>query len=944
MTDNTTDYKATLNLPKTDFPMRANLAQKEPGILKEWHDTGLYQQIRRARAGCEKYILHDGPPYANGDIHLGHAVNKTLKDIVVKSRTLSGFDAPYIPGWDCHGLPIEHNVEKKVGKAGVKVEYSTFRQKCRDYAMKQVEGQRKDFIRLGVLGDWDRPYLTMNFGVEADIIRALGKIAENGHLVKGYKPVYWSVVGGSALAEAEVEYQDKTSFSIDVAYPVIDATQLESVASAFGDLPGEGPVNILIWTTTPWTIPSSQAISLGSDLDYCLVQCATAEAPIRLICCQALLGAVMERLEITDYQVLASCRGQALEGLVAGHPFYQRDIPVLLGDHVTTEAGTGCVHTAPDHGMEDFTVAKQYGIGTLNYVMDNGLFRDDVELFAGEHVYKVEEHIIDVLRDRGRLLACGKITHSYAHCWRTKTPLIYRATPQWFISMEKNELLDKAKAAIKNVSWHPEWGEARIQGMLDGSPDWCVSRQRTWGVPIALFVHRQTGEIHPDTPLLIEKVALLVEEGGIDAWYEVDAAELLGEEAGDYQKVTDTLDVWFDSGVTHASVVGAREEMQYPADLYLEGSDQHRGWFQSSLKTAIAVNGTAPYKAVLTHGFTVDENGRKMSKSIGNVIPPQKVINELGADVLRLWVASADFSAEMTVSDEILKRAGESYRRIRNTARYFLSNIDGFSPTQHRVEHEHLLALDRWAIDCAAQLQDEIIDDYNNFRFHQIYQKLHNFCVRDMGGFYLDIIKDRIYTCAEDSLPRRSAQTALHQIAEAFVRWIAPILSFTAHEIWGSMPGDRSDSVFVAHWYPLQRLGAEETISQQDWALILQAKEAINKVIEEQRNQGLVKGSLGADIELFADQDLYNSLAKLGDELRFVTITSKALLRLEAEAGEAEDSMLEGLKIAVKHSDATKCVRCWHFIDDVGSNPDHPEVCGRCIDNIEGQGEVRAYA
>jgi len=938
------DYKATLNLPKTDFPMRANLAQREPGILKEWHETNLYQQIRAARAGREQYILHDGPPYANGDIHLGHAVNKTLKDIVVKSRTISGYDAPYIPGWDCHGLPIEHNVEKKVGKAGVKVDYSTFRQKCRDYAMKQVEGQRKDFVRIGVFGDWDRPYLTMNFGVEADIIRALGKIAENGHLVKGYKPVYWSVVGGSALAEAEVEYQDKTSFSIDVAYPVTDAAQLEKASVALSGLPGEGQVNVLIWTTTPWTIPSSQAISMGADLEYSLVQCATEAGPVRLIFAQALLESVMQRLEIDDYRVLASCQGSALENLVAEHPFYQRDIPVLLGDHVTTDAGTGCVHTAPDHGMEDFTVAAAYGIGTLNYVMDNGLFRDDVELFAGEHVYKVEEHIIEVLRERGSLMACGKFVHSYAHCWRTKTPLIYRATPQWFISMDKNGLLDKAKAAIKDVAWHPEWGEARIEGMLDGSPDWCVSRQRTWGVPIALFVHRQTGELHPRTAEIIEQVARLVEQSGIDAWYDADPVELLGADAEDYQKVTDTLDVWFDSGVTHASVIGAREELRYPADLYLEGSDQHRGWFQSSLKTAIAINGTAPYKAVLTHGFTVDENGRKMSKSIGNVIPPQKVINELGADVLRLWIASADFSAEMTVSDEILKRAGESYRRIRNTARYFLSNIDGFDPAQHAVDHAELLALDRWAIDCAAQLQDEIIEDYNNFQFHQIYQKLHNFCVRDMGGFYLDIIKDRIYTCAEDSLPRRSAQTALYQIAEAFVRWIAPILSFTAHEIWGHMPGDRSSSVFVAEWYPLQRLGDSEVISKQDWAIILQAKEAINKVIEDQRNLGNVKGSLEADIQVFADAALAESLAKLGDELRFVTITSRASLSGLDGSNGAEDSAMEGLKVALQRSAADKCVRCWHFIDDVGSNTDHPEVCGRCISNISGQAEARLYA
>ena len=938
-----TDYKATLNLPKTDFPMRANLAQREPGMLKEWQKSNLYQQIREARAGREKYILHDGPPYANGEIHLGHAVNKTLKDIVVKSRTLSGYDAPYIPGWDCHGLPIEHNVEKKAGKAGVKVEFPVFRKKCRDYAMKQVDGQRDGFVRLGVLGDWQNPYLTMNYKVEADTIRALGKIAANGHLVKGYKPVYWSVVGGSALAEAEVEYQDKTSYSIDVAYPVV-AEQLDKLADAFGGVPGEGEINMLIWTTTPWTIPSSQAISVGADLSYVLVQVSTENGPLRLVCSQELLQSVMERLEIEDYKTLASCQGQALEDIVARHPFYDRDIPVLLGDHVTTDAGTGCVHTAPDHGMEDFVVAKKYGIETLNYILDNGVFHDDVELFAGQHVYKVDDSVIEQLREKQRLMSCGKFVHSYAHCWRTKTPLIYRATPQWFISMDQNGLLDKARAAVKEVSWHPDWGQARIESMLDNSPDWCISRQRTWGVPIALFVHKQSGELHPNTPELVEKVAQLVEEKGIDAWFELEAGELIGADTADYQKVTDTLDVWFDSGVTHESVINAREELRYPADLYLEGSDQHRGWFQSSLKTAIAINGTAPYKAVLTHGFTVDEHGRKMSKSVGNVISPQKVINDMGADVLRLWIASADFSGEMTVSDEILNRAGDSYRRIRNTARYFLSNLDGFDPEEHIVDHADLLALDRWAIDCAAQLQEEIINSYNQFQFHLIYQKLHNFCVRDMGGFYLDIIKDRIYTCPENSLPRRSAQTALYHIAEAFTRWIAPILSFTAHEIWGFMPGDRESSVFVAEWYPLARLEADEEISKADWAAILQAKEAINKVIEDQRNQGVVKGSLGADVQLYAAPELLQSLAKLGDELRFVTITSKATLSPLDQAADASDSTMEGLKVSLKKSTAEKCVRCWHFIDDVGSNPQHPEICGRCVSNLSAAGEVRHYA
>ena len=939
-----TDYKATLNLPKTDFPMRANLAQREPGMLKAWQDSNLYQQIRDARAGREKYILHDGPPYANGEIHLGHAVNKTLKDIIVKARTLSGFDAPYIPGWDCHGLPIEHNVEKKIGKAGVKVEYSTFRKKCRDYAMKQVDGQRQGFVRLGIFGDWERPYLTMNYRVEADTIRALGKIAANGHLVKGYKPVYWSVVGGSALAEAEVEYQDKTSYSIDVAYAVSDQQQLNKLSTAFDGLPGEGEVNMLIWTTTPWTIPSSQAISVGADLDYVLVQVVGESGPVRLVCSQLLLESVMQRLAFEDYQQLATCQGKQLENIVARHPFYDRDIPVLLGEHVTTDAGTGCVHTAPDHGVEDFVVSKQYGIGTLNYILDNGLFHDDVELFAGQHVYKVDDSVLEVLRQHQRLFSCGQFVHSYAHCWRTKTPLIYRATPQWFISMDKNGLLGKAKDAVKTVSWHPEWGQARIEGMLDNSPDWCISRQRTWGVPIALFVHKQSGELHPDTSALIEQVALRVEEHGIDAWFDLDAAELIGEDTADYQKVTDTLDVWFDSGVTHESVIKAREELRYPADLYLEGSDQHRGWFQSSLKTAIAINGTAPYKAVLTHGFTVDEHGRKMSKSIGNVISPQKVINDMGADVLRLWIASADFSSEMTVSDEILTRAGDSYRRIRNTARYFLSNLDGFNPADHGVEHDDLLALDRWAIDCAAGLQEEIITAYDEFQFHLIYQKLHNFCVRDMGGFYLDIIKDRIYTCPENSLSRRSAQTALYHIAEAFSRWIAPILSFTASEIWGFMPGERESSVFVAEWYSLPRLTDADVISQADWAAILQAKEAINKVIEDQRNQGVVKGSLGADIQLYAVPELYQSLAKLGDELRFVTITSKATLLSLEEGDDANESMLEGLKVGVQRSSAEKCVRCWHFIEDVGADAEHPEICGRCVTNLSDTGESRRYA
>lgn len=934
-----TDYKATLNLPYTEFPMKANLAQREPNMLKKWQETKLYEQVREQRQGRDKFILHDGPPYANGDIHIGHSVNKVLKDIVVKSRTLSGFDAPYVPGWDCHGLPIEHQVEKKIGKAGVKVDHKTFRQKCREYARRQVDGQMKDFVRLGVLGDWDNPYLTMDKKFEANIIRALGKIVENGHLVKGYKPVYWSVVGASALAEAEVEYQDKTSFSIDVAFPVVDET---AFTRAMGNAGGEGAVAVVIWTTTPWTLPSNQAVSLNAELDYVLVQCDLDGTSRRFVLAEALLESVLTRWGVEEHQVLGKVKGEVLENLMLQHPFYDRQVPVILGDHVTTEAGTGCVHTAPDHGVDDFVVAAKYDIGTLNYIDDNGVFRSDVEQFAGEHVYKVDEQVIEVLKQQGQLLSCSKITHSYAHCWRTKTPLIYRATPQWFVSMNQNGLLAKAKQAIKNVAWHPDWGHARIETMLDNSPDWCISRQRTWGVPIALFIHKVSGEIHPNTSELIEAVATRVEEGGIDAWYDLDATELLGEEADQYNKVTDTLDVWFDSGVTHSAVLDARDQLQYPADLYLEGSDQHRGWFQSSLKTAIAMKGSAPYKAVLTHGFTVDADGRKMSKSIGNVMSPQKVVNDQGADVLRLWVSATDFSGEMSVSDEILKRTADSYRRVRNTARFMLSNLNGFDPSKDLVAMDDMLSLDRWAVDCAAKLQEEILIAYENYQFHHIYQKLHNFCITDMGSFYLNIIKDRQYTCQENSLARRSAQSAIYHIAEAFSRWVAPILSFTAEEIWTFIPGDRETSIFLAEWYSLP-LAESTSITDSDWALIAEARNAVNKVLEGKKEEGIQK-SLEAEVTLYADSELQNALSKLGDELRFVLITSEAHLKPIAEADRAEPTEVEGLKLSVVKTAYDKCERCWHHREDVGAHKEYPEICGRCVDNVSGSGEQRLYA
>ncbi|MBB3170117.1 isoleucine--tRNA ligase [Simiduia aestuariiviva] len=933
-----TDYKPTLNLPATPFAMKANLANREPQTLKKWTEGKLYETIRTARAGAEKFILHDGPPYANGDIHIGHSVNKILKDIIIKAKTLSGFDAPYVPGWDCHGLPIEHNVEKKVGKAGAKVDVKTFRQKCREYAAKQVEGQKADFIRLGVLGDWDNPYLTMDYKFEADIIRALGRIAENGHLVRGFKPVYWSVVGGSALAEAEVEYQDKTSNSIYVRYPVADADDL---AQRLGSLPGSGDVSVVIWTTTPWTLPASQAVSVNAELDYVLVQAG----PERVLVAEALYETVLAQVELESGEVLARLKGSALAGLQLQHPFYDKLLPVILGDHVTVDAGTGCVHTAPDHGMEDFVVGKANGIGTLNYIDDNGNYRPQVEFFAGDHVYKVDDKVIDMLRERAALWSHSKITHSYPHCWRTKTPLIFRATPQWFVSMNQKGLLKNVRSAVEIVQWIPDWGRARIDGMLDSSPDWCISRQRTWGVPIALFVHKDTQELHPNTVELVEKVAERVELAGMDAWFDLDPAELLGDEAADYTKVIDTLDVWFDSGVTHYAVLNRRTALQYPADLYLEGSDQHRGWFQSSLKTAMAINNEAPYKAVLTHGFTVDENGRKMSKSIGNVIPPQKVMNDLGADVLRLWVAATDFSAEMSVSDEILRRTADSYRRIRNTARFMLSNLSGFEPADHQVPVDELLALDRWAVDRAAELQADILKAYDSYQFHQIYQKLHNFCVVDMGGFYLDIIKDRQYTTQADSLPRRSAQTALHHIVEAFARWIAPILSFTADEMWEFIPGDHSEPVFVAEWYEFPQATKANLVSKEEWAKIAAVKTAVNKVLEARRAAGELGASLSAEVSLYVNDELRGALDKLQDELRFVLITSQASLQSLAEApAEADATDVSGLKVLAIKSQQPKCGRCWHFRVDVGSHAEHPELCGRCVENVTAKGEVRHYA
>ncbi len=940
-----TDYKATLNLPNTAFPMRGNLAQREPKMLKRWQEMDLYQKIREVSKGRKSFILHDGPPYANGDIHIGHAVNKILKDMIIKSRTLAGFDAPYVPGWDCHGLPIEHKVETKFGKAGSKLSHKEFRQKCRDYARKQVDGQMKDFIRLGVLGDWENPYLTMNFDTEANIIRALGKIAENGHLVKGYKPVYWSVVGGSALAEAEVEYQDKTSTAIDVRYaPVDEADFLSRFESENGS--GEGKVSVVIWTTTPWTLPSSQAVSMNAELDYVLVQVDLGLGQERILLAEGLLEDVMQRYGVEEYSVVARTKGQALENCALQHPFVvERQTPVILGDHVTLDAGTGQVHTAPDHGVEDFEAGRRYGIGTLNLVNDHGVFIEAAGQFAGQHVYKVDDAVVEVLKENNALVLEHKFQHSYPHCWRTKTPLIYRATPQWFISMEEKGLKADALTAIKGVEWFPAWGQNRIEAMVEQSPDWCVSRQRTWGVPITLFINNETQELHPNTAELIEQVAQRVEKEGIDAWFDLDAAELLGDEADQYSKVTDTLDVWFDSGVTHCSVLDTRDGLHSPADMYLEGSDQHRGWFQSSLKTAIAIKGAAPYKQVLTHGFTVDGQGRKMSKSIGNVVAPQEVMNKYGADILRLWVASTDYSGEMTCSDEILKRAADAYRRIRNTARFLLANLNGFNPETDLVAADEMVALDRWAVDRAARLQDELIGHYDKYEFLNVYQKISHFCSQEMGGFYLDIIKDRQYTAATEGVARRSCQTALYHIVEALTRWIAPILSFTADEILEQIPGEHDESVLLGTWYEnLARLSDDEQMGVAFWDQVMTVKTAVNKELESRRTEGLIGSSLEAEVTLYCDDALKAQLDQLGDELRFVLLTSKAAVAPQADATDAQATDVEGLQVAVAKTAHEKCERCWHHREDVGANSEHEALCGRCVENVAGEGESRSFA
>ncbi|GAC1675139.1 MAG: isoleucine--tRNA ligase [Steroidobacteraceae bacterium] len=950
------DYKNTINLPNTGFAMKADLAKREPAMLAEWERSGLYEKIRGAAKGRPAFVLTDGPPYANGAIHLGHAVNKILKDVIVKSRTLDGYDAPYVPGWDCHGLPIEMQVEKTHGRVGQKIDAKSFRAACREYAHKQVDAQRTDFKRLGVLGDWEHPYLTMAPLFEAEQLRAFALIIKNGHLYKGYKPVHWCLNCRSALAEAEVEYEDKTSPSIYVRFPVLDpadlAQRFEVDSSGLhvprgqpsdGEREQKSPTSLAIWTTTPWTLPANRAVAVHPQFDYALIEFDLGGGPERLVVASELIDAVMHSLGVAAWSLVAVVKGTALEHMLLRHPFYDRQVPVVLADHVTLDAGTGAVHTAPGHGLDDYIVGRRYGLEIENPVGGDGRFLPSTPLFAGEQVFDANAHVIRVLFDNGRLLKDEPYHHSYPHCWRHKTPVIFRATPQWFISMEQAGLRKGALEAIAHVDWMPAWGEQRISSMIAARPDWCVSRQRTWGVPIPLFVDKVSGDLHPRTAALIEEVAQRVAQGGIDAWFDLDAADLLGSDAAQYEKATDVMDVWFDSGMVHHCLSQTRPEISVPADLYLEGSDQHRGWFHSSLLTSVAMHGRAPYRGVLTHGFTVDAQGRKMSKSVGNTLVPQKLTSSLGADVVRLWVAATDYANEMSVSDEIFKRMADSYRRMRNTLRFLLGNLHGFDPAQHEVAFDSLVAIDQWATAKAFALQNDVVTAYRNYEFHDIYQKIHNFCVVELGGFYLDIIKDRLYTTGAGSGPRRSAQTAMHHVAEAMVRWLAPILSFTAEEAWSFLPGARNESVFLNTWHQFP-FGVERAPGI-DWPALITLKADVARDLERLRAAGSIGAPLEAEVVVYAPAGQSARYESLRDELRFLLITSQArVVETDTPPAATVPTSEPGVWIEVKPSTQPKCVRCWHLRSDVGSDRRHPELCARCVVNVEGPGEERQFA
>ncbi|TAK85534.1 MAG: isoleucine--tRNA ligase [Betaproteobacteria bacterium] len=918
------DYKDTLNLLETPFPMRGDLAKREPQWVKEWHDKGVYRRLRQIAHGRPRFVLHDGPPYANGDIHIGTAVNKILKDIIVKSKSLAGFDAPYVPGWDCHGMPIEVQIEKKHGK---NLSAEETQRLCRAFATEQIERQKKDFERLGVLGDWANPYLTMAFRNEADEIRVLGRLLEKGYVYRGLKPVNWCFDCGSALAEAEVEYEDRKDPAIDVGFAFAEP---EKLAKAFAT-PIQKPGYAVIWTTTPWTLPASQALNVHPELTYNLVDTEKG----LLILAAELQQACLERYKLSG-KSLASCKGTALEYIRFRHPFYDRTVPVYLGDYVTLDAGTGIVHSAPAYGVEDFDSCRRYGMKDdeiLTPVMGDGRFAASLPLFGGMMVWEANAKILKSVEERGVLFARESYTHSYMHCWRHKTPVILRATTQWFASMDKpvagESLRATALRGIDSTEFFPSWGQARLHGMIANRPDWTLSRQRQWGVPMPFFLHRETGKLHPRTPELLEQVAKQVEKGGIEAWQSITAESLLGADAASYEKSRDTLDVWFDSGSTHFTVMRGshKQDTSFPADLYLEGSDQHRGWFHSSLLVSCMLDGVPPYKSLLTHGFVVDGEGRKMSKSKGNVVAPQQVSSSLGAEILRLWVASTDYSGELFISNEILKRVVESYRRVRNTLRFLLANTADFDAAKHALPVAEMVEMDRYAIAMAARMQEEVSEHYARYQFHLVAQKLQAFCSEDLGAFFVDLLKDRLYTCKADAPARRSAQTALCHITHSLVRLMAPILSFTAEELWQVFTGKKDDSVFFHTWHELPRQAdAEELLAK--WQRLRELRDPVRKSIEALRAEGKVGSSLQAEVDFHAEGRDYEILTSLGNELKFVMLTSAARVHRGTFA------------VEVSTSPHPKCERCWHYSPDVNEEG----LCGRCQTNLRGSGEARKHA
>jgi isoleucyl-tRNA synthetase len=945
------DYRSTLNLPDTPFPMRGDLAKREPTWVKAWQEQGVYRRIRAVSKGRPLFVLHDGPPYANGDIHIGHAVNKILKDTIVKCRNMAGYDARYVPGWDCHGMPIEIQIEKQYGKTLPPAEVQA---KSRAYATEQIARQMKDFQRLGVLGEWDDPYLTMAPRNEADELRALGKIMAAGFVFRGLKPVNWCFDCGSALAEAEVEYQDRTDLAVDVGFAFTDRSAL---AAAFG-LPAlpPGAGFAVVWTTTPWTLPANQALNLHPDFEYALVATERDGAPVTLLLAKERVAPCLAAWNLPEATVLATTSGRALERLEFTHPFYDRVAPVYLGEYVTLDAGTGIVHSSPAYGVEDFLSCKHYGMKDdeiLNPVMGDGRYASTLALFGGEKIWDANPKIVETMRAAGTLIKVAKYPHSYMHCWRHKTPIIYRATSQWFAGMDVvpqqgATLRERALAAIAATDFYPAWGQARLHAMIANRPDWTLSRQRQWGVPMAFFVHRETGELHPRTPALLEAIAQRIERDGIEAWQTLDPRELLGDEADLYEKNRDTLDVWFDSGTTHETVLRGSHAAQstFPADLYLEGSDQHRGWFHSSLLTSCMINGVAPYKALLTHGFVVDGDGRKMSKSLGNVVAPQKVSDTLGAEILRLWVASTDYSGELSLSDEILKRVVEAYRRVRNTLRFLLANLADFDAEAHALPVDRLLEIDRWMLARGAQWQADVVACYGRFEFHPIVSGLQTFCSEDLGAFFLDVLKDRLYTTAPDSVARRSAQTALWHVTQSLVRSMAPILSFTAEEAFPLLDpkawAAQGETVFGQVWHSYPTVPDAEALLAK-WARLRAWRGEVLRRIEALRTTGAIGSSLQAEIEVAADGALFEDLASLGEDLRFVLIVSAARLR-EAEAGEIDADSTQTGRITVLASPHVKCERCWHWRDDVGHDPAHVGLCGRCTSNLHGAGETRHVA